>query len=256
MKSIKRKYNQNIVDFVLQNYGSIDHLIDFISLNDLEYDEFEDNDEYYVSDIIDNRIVNFYDNNEIDVINGIDETSYDNLYPDPSYYTPLSGTPSIIEYNENIILKNITDFSEWTDPWKDEYEDGNPYGESYVSGETYEYVANSGKTFAIICTKRLWDSETVLTLSDNTFEPGNYNVKILWDSSDLEVSGVCFLGGYTTLGNSNNTGYTYKNVESNLDLYLDEEDTGSIANEVYIQYVLPSGSTTTINLKEITILKT
>jgi hypothetical protein len=98
MKRIRRQYNQNVIDIVLQETGSVNRVIDFLNLNEEPYNNIIYRDNLKTFDITDNLIVNYYRKRNFYVVTGEDPVLYElgdyNLdYMDDYFNENVSSEP-------------------------------------------------------------------------------------------------------------------------------------------------------------------
>lgn len=75
MKIVRRKRNQNAIDFMVQHYNNPDELINFLDRHGIEYEDFK-NKEYFRIEDSDNDVVNQFANENHDVISSFDVEDY------------------------------------------------------------------------------------------------------------------------------------------------------------------------------------
>jgi hypothetical protein len=102
---MKRVYEQgqNIIDFITQNYNSEDYLIDFLNLNDIEYNDFGLLNKYEIGET---NINNYFINRNLSVKTGneiieVRKGDYNNDYNNDFF-------------NQDLILINSSTTSYWT----------------------------------------------------------------------------------------------------------------------------------------------
>jgi len=249
-----RVYNQNLIDFISQHYGETDKVIDFLALNDLEYDEFSDSTAYTVNPD-NNSNITYFINTKQDVVSGLDTSAYTDLYADATYYYPNTGTPTSIAYPDpNIILDdNLTaEFENWTSKWEAEW-GYNPYGSTQAIDDTFQYqlsgtVLGSPVTLGLCFTDTL-DEELLIGTYDVTFRV----------SALSGFTGATYLGGFVGLTQNNDQFYLEDSEISGKtfvhSLALVSGDEESFKNEMWFYYAI-SPAENLITLESCAIYRT
>ena len=240
MPNKSRVKNQNLIDFVIQNYGETDKVIDFIALNDLEYDEFLDQDRYTVEGA-DNRVKDYIVDSREDVVSGLDTSGYTDLYAEVTYYTPNSGTPtSILVPDPNIIADDDTtaEFDKW-EVLDERFGTGTAVDDSYIYTVGNEWSGVSITVGVFYKPTMLKD----LIVAD-------YRVTFDLTASD-SFTGYSYLGGSLASGGANweNIYYSTSSGTTEITQYLNLVDGNQRWIKNWFNIVatsIPSGSTITI----------
>lgn len=237
MPNKSRVYNQNLIDFIIQYYGETDKVIDFLSLNDLEYDEFQDSTKYKV-DPNNNSNITYFINTKQDVVSGLDTSAYTDLYVDATYYYPTTGEPTSILYPDtNIILDDTltVDFENWDSKWQAEW-GYNPFGSTQAINDTFEYQL-SGDTLGVPITLGLCFTNVL----KEELQIGTYDVTFRI-SALSGFTGATYLGGFVGLAENNElfilrdediTGRTYTHS-----LELVQGDEQFFKNEMWFYWII------------------
>ena len=77
MRRVRRQYNQNVIDMVLQETGSVNEIIGFLNLNEEPYNNMIYRDYYKTFDINNNDVVNYYKKRDFYIVTGEDPVLYE-----------------------------------------------------------------------------------------------------------------------------------------------------------------------------------